>query len=551
MRDDSPDRCEWLPIVPTTDVPLMLGIAYVLAVEQLVAHDFLNRYTVGYDRLEAYLFGKTDGVAKSPEWAAGICHVDADRIRQLARAMASRRTMIMASWSVQRAENGEQPYWLAIALAAMLGQIGKPGGGFGFGYGAINGVGFPEVPFKLPSLPQLSSSIDSFIPVSRITDMLLNPGATYRYNGQTLEFPRIELIYWAGGNPFHHHQDLYRLRSAWQRPEVVIAHEAWWNGLARHADIVLPATLSFERNDIACTTSDPVVVAARKVVDCPVDAKDDYQIFSALADRLGCGSAFTEKRSEEDWLRFLYGKLQENAQSAGVDVPSFEDFWSTGTIDLKTSAKESVLFADFRNDPIGSALKTPSGKIEIFSQTISDFRAPGNPGHPVWIEPSEWRGAALANAYPLHLTSNQPKTKLHSQYDHSPHSRKSKIKEREPLKIHPADAARRSIANNDIVRVFNDRGAFLASAVLSDAVMEGVLQIATGAWFDPGLDNGSHPLEKHGNPNVVTHDRGSSEIAQSTSANSCLVQVELFLEEPPTITCYSAPQFIVAITNKL
>ena len=90
-------------------------------------------------------------------------------------------------------------------------------------------------------LPQGENEVESFIPVARIADMLLQPGARFDYNGRKLRYPDTRLIYWCGGNPFHHHQDLNRLVEAWQRPDTVIVHEPWWNALARHADIVLPA----------------------------------------------------------------------------------------------------------------------------------------------------------------------------------------------------------------------------------------------------------------------------------------------------------------------
>src|SRR5262249_61267502 len=79
------------------------------------------------------------------QWATAITGVDADTIRELARRAAATRSMITCAWSLQRAHHGEQPYWAAIVLAAMLGGIGLPGGGFGFGHGSTNGIGAPRV----------------------------------------------------------------------------------------------------------------------------------------------------------------------------------------------------------------------------------------------------------------------------------------------------------------------------------------------------------------------------------------------------------------------
>ena len=170
---------EWIAPVPGTDAALMLALCHVLDSEGLADRRFLDRYTVGYPRFAAYLRGDADGVPKTPEWAAALTGVAADRIRALARQMAAGRTLVTVSWSLQRAQHGEQPVWLGLVLAAMLGQIGLPGGGFGHGYGSTGDVGIPRR-LSAPRLPQGANGIDSYIPVARIADMLLHPGAGIR-----------------------------------------------------------------------------------------------------------------------------------------------------------------------------------------------------------------------------------------------------------------------------------------------------------------------------------------------------------------------------------
>ena len=132
---------EWIAPVPGTDAALMLALCHVLDSDGLADRRFLDRYTVGYPRFAAYLRGDADGVPKTPEWAAALTGIAAERIRALARQMAAGRTLVTVSWSLQRAEHGEQPVWLGLVLAAMLGQIGLPGGGFGHGYGSSGDVG--------------------------------------------------------------------------------------------------------------------------------------------------------------------------------------------------------------------------------------------------------------------------------------------------------------------------------------------------------------------------------------------------------------------------
>ncbi len=541
VRDDTADflEAEWLAPRPNTDTALMLGLAHTLFREGLHDEAFLDKYCTGFESFRAYLAGETDGQPKDPEWAAAKCGIPADTIRGLARRMAAARTLISVSWSLQRADHGEQPYWMAAVLAAMLGQIGLPGGGVGYGYGATASAGNPVKPIKRLTLPQGVNPVEPFIPVARITDMLLNPGEPFDYNGQRLRYPDIRLVYWCGGNPFHHHQDLNRLVEAWQRPETIIVHEPWWNPQARHADIVLPATTALERNDIGTQPADPMVFAMERAIPPVGGARNDYDIFSRLADRLGFGEGFTEGRSETDWLSHLYDTLRREFIREGVELPPFDAFWSAGHITLPTEGAEKVLLAKFREDPVTHRLPTPSGRIEIFSETIAGFGYDDCPGHPAWIEPAEWLGGEKAARFPLHLISNQPATRLHSQYDPGAVSVNSKVQGREPLLIHPATAAARGIEDGTVVRVHNDRGACLAGARVTDSVAPDVVVLATGAWFDPETAGG---LERHGNPNVLTLDKGTSRLAQGPISQTALVEVQAFDGDLPEVQAFTPPE---------
>ncbi len=276
---------EWIAPVPGTDVALMLALCHVLDSDGLADRRFLDRYTVGYPRFAAYVRGDADGVPKTPEWAAALTGIPAERIRALSLQMAAARTLVTVSWSLQRAEHGEQPVWLGLVLAAMLGQIGLPGGGFGPGYGSSGDVGNARR-MSAPHLPQGVNGIDSYIPVARIADMLLHPGAGYDYDGQRRRYPDVKLVYWCGGNPFHHHQDLARLREAFARPQTVVVHDPFWTATARHADIVLPSTMSLERDDIGVGGNDSTLFAMPQLAEPYAQARDDYATFAAW--RAGC-----------------------------------------------------------------------------------------------------------------------------------------------------------------------------------------------------------------------------------------------------------------------
>ena len=542
-RDDMPEfvGAEWLAPRPNTDTALMLGLAHTLVAEGLHDADFLARYTVGYDGFEAYLMGRDDGQAKDAVWAASIAGIEAETIRSLARRMAASRTMVTASYSLQRGEHGEQPFWMTVTLAAMLGQIGLPGGGFGLGYGSIAGLGMPRGPIVVPRLSLGENATGSFIPVARIADMLLEPGGAYDFDGEKRNYPDIRLVYWAGGNPFHHHQDLNRLIEAWRRPETIIVHEPWWTATARHADIVLPATTTLERNDIGAGDRDRFLVAMHQAIPPVGEARNDFDIFAGLAGRLGFAESYTEGRDEMGWLRHLYEVARQQAARHQLTWPDFESFWEAGHVAVPEPAEPQILFHAFRQDPEANPLKTPSGRIEIGSETIAGFGYDDCPGRPTWLEPEEWLGASKAENYPLHMLSNQPSTRLHSQMDQGRVARADKIRGREPVLLSTTDAAARGIADGDVVRVFNDRGEVLAGARLTEAMRPGVVQLPTGAWYDPAEPGALGSLDKHGNPNVLTRDVGTSKLAQGPSAQSALVEIERYDGTLPEITAFHPP----------
>ncbi|MFM7610039.1 MAG: molybdopterin-dependent oxidoreductase, partial [Alphaproteobacteria bacterium] len=371
--------------------------------------------------------------------------------------------MLTATWSLQRADYGEQPYWMLTALAAMLGLIGKPGQGVAFGYGSVNGMGHPrrEVPsFAMPATPNPTGF---FIPVARITEMLENPGGDHHFNGRVLQFPDTRIIWWAGGNPFHHHQDLNRMLRAWAQAETIIVQEPWWTSLARHADIVLPATTTLERNDIASSGRDRFLRAMHKAIEPVGQARNDHDMLADIAEELGYRERFTEQRNEEAWLRHLFENWRRHCARMGQETPDFDTFWEKGfwEADAPARGEEYTQFAEFAADPEANPLDTPSGKVELFSETIASFGYDDAPGHPVWIAPREWLGAAGAKRHPLHLLSFQPATRLHGQLDTGRISAANKIAGREPIMLNPEDAAARGLKDGDIVRVFNDRGACL------------------------------------------------------------------------------------------
>ncbi|XXA98866.1 molybdopterin guanine dinucleotide-containing S/N-oxide reductase (plasmid) [Rhizobium sp. YTUHZ044] len=539
LRSDLPEEAnaEWVSCMPGSDTALMMAIVHTLVVEGNHDRAFLDRYTSGWPIFERYLLGEADGQPKDAEWAATLTGVSADGIIVLARRLAGKRALIVVSHSLQRAEHGEQPVWMGMVLAAALGQIGLPGGGYGYALGAVAYYGRRYNAVPIPTLSQGSNGVSDFIPVARIADMLLHPGETYRFNGETRTYPKIKLVYWAGGNPFHHHQDLNRLRKAFARLDTLVVHELAWTATARHADVVLPCTMTLEREDIGANSNDPLLVPMHPIVSPYGEARDDYAIFADLAERLGAREAFTEGRSVRQWLEHLYEETRAGLVEKGLPAPSFEEFWAGEGLLMPQQPDDGGYLRAFRNDPDAHPLPTPSGKLQIYSERIASFGEADCPGHPTWL------GSVYlpTEKTPFVLIANQPKTRLHSQLDFGGHSVASKHRGREVATMNPEDAAGRGICEGDIIKLSNERGACLAGITLSDSVRPGVIQLATGAWYDPADPNEEKSLCVHGNPNVLTRDIGTSALAQGCTGQLTNVQVERFDGNLPEIRAFDRP----------
>lgn len=534
-QDSDYPGADWWAIRPGTDTALLLALAHTLWSEGLQDEGFLARCTSGWPNFRDYLSGASDGVAKTADWAAPLCDLDAARIRVLARDMAAHRTMIALNWGMQRADHGEQPLWAGLALAAMLGQIGQAGTGFAFGYGSTTAVGRPAKLYDWPSLPQGRNPVADFIPVARIADMLEHPGGPYSYNLTERVYPDIRLVWWAGGNPFHHHQDLLRLERAWRRPETVIVQDHSWTATARRADIVLPATTPLERDDLMLSRRDPALIYMSRRMDPMGVALDDHEILRRIGAHLGVEEAFTEGRDTEGWLRWLWEGTCEQAARHGVDLPSFDQFRNMGRFDMPDAAEVRILLQDFAADPARHPLPSESGKITLYNSAIAQANLPDCPGHPTWMPPFE----SLLDAPEgmLHLISGQPDTRLHSQNDRGAESQSDKIAGREPCYLHPDTARALDVTEGTVIKIWNARGACLAGLRLTTRIRPDCIALATGAWFDPDPAG----LEQAGNPNVLTRDVGCSTLSQGNSAHTALVRIGPWTGDLPALSVAQPP----------
>ncbi|ANQ56495.1 trimethylamine-N-oxide reductase TorA [Vibrio parahaemolyticus] len=545
-----------LYINPMTDVAFMLAVAHVLYNESLYDKKFIDTYCLGFEEFIQYVQGKTkDKVEKTPEWAAAICGVKADKIREFARMLVSGRTQILMGWCIQRQEHGEQPYWAAAVVAAMVGQIGLPGGGISYGH-HYSSIGVPSTGFAGPGgfprnldqgmKPKWDNNdfngYSRTIPVARWIDCLLEPGKEINYNGGKVKLPDFKMMVISGCNPWHHHQDRNRMKKAFRKLQTVVTIEFAWTATCRFSDIVLPACTQWERNDIDVygSYSNKGLIAMHRLVDPLFQSKPDFQIMSELTQRFGRREEYTRGMSEMEWIESLYNDCKK-ANEGKFEMPEFNEFWEKSVLDFG-EGKPWVRHADFRKDPELNPLGTPSGFIEITSRKIGRYGYEHCQEHPMWFEKSERsHGGPGSDKYPFWLQSCHPDKRLHSQMCESEEFRATyAVQGREPVYINPIDAKAKGIKDGDLVRVFNGRGQLLAGAVLTDSYPRGVIRIEEGAWYGP-LNEKEGAICTYGDPNTLTQDIGSSELAQATSANTCIVDFEKFTGKVPPVTSFGGP----------
>ena len=240
--------------------------------------------------------------------------------------------------------------------------------------------------------PRALNPVSTFIPVAAVSDMLLHPGEPFDYNGRRLTYPDIKLRVLGRRQPVSpppEHPPAAAGAAPGSTPSSCTTRTG--RAMAKHADIVVPSTTSFERDDYSGSAQRPAADGdARSWPSRTRSPATTTTRSPRWRDRLGFGEQFTEGRTARQWLRTLYEKWSAELD---FEVPTFDEFWRAGRLRLPTEDGLTLL-ADFRADPVAHRLGTPSGRIEIFSADIDGFGYDDCAGHPTWYEPTEWLGGA-------------------------------------------------------------------------------------------------------------------------------------------------------------
>jgi DmsA/YnfE family anaerobic dimethyl sulfoxide reductase A subunit len=500
---------QWIPIRPGTDAAVLLAMAYVIIKEHLHDQDFIDNYTVGFDRFKDDLLGLNDGRPKSPEWAEAISTVKAETIALLARAYAGTKPSALAtSIGPGRTAYGEQYHRAAAALEIITGNW-QPQNWLPSPWKTKYNPQFASppnpveegAPPRLKALPYRGASVNSSarVNVSLFADAILK--------GRAGGYPNdYKMVWLSNTNYLNQLGEVNKTVKAFQQLEFSLVTEQFMTPTAKFADIVLPVCTFLERSDISAPRGGGLYGVLNKAVEPLGESRSQLQICQALALKLGI-TDYGDK-SDEEWVKDMVTKIAEE-----VDLPAFESLREQGTYRVKAEAAGPRK----NGKPLFPSFRTPSGKIEIFSEIAARIKDPRIPVLPTYMETWESLNDPLTEEYPLQLITPHFKRRAHSQFDNLPWLRELQT---QAVTINTVDAEVRGIRPGDLVRVFNDRGEVRIPAKVTERIMPGVVALPQGAWYDPdekGVDYG-------GCANVLTKNVISP--GGAFTPHTALVQVE-------------------------
>jgi anaerobic dimethyl sulfoxide reductase subunit A len=513
---------KWIPIIPGTDVAMMVAIAYVILKEKLHDQQFLDKYTIGFEYFRNYVMGDEDGIPKTPEWAEKITSVPATVIKDLALEYATTKpAALMDCQGPARSAIGELYNRCAMTLTAMTGNVGVHGGSAA---GGLMGIPYGHMFFRAGIPPPKRNPIEEGLKSVRGSlDLQLRFQARCHTNkifdailkGKEEGYPfDVKFAWFVNNNFLNQLGNANKSAEALRKLEFMVISELWLTPTAKFADIILPVSSIAERNDLTRPwPSGPYFTFANKAIEPLGECKTDLRIAEELADKLGIED-FVKYPDEDKTLKAMIKMTGDTRK----EIKDYEKFKQEGIHRVKLE-ESYVAFKNQIEDIENNPFETPSGKIEIYSERIAKLNDPENPPIPKYMERWEGRYDPLTKKYPLQLLSPHPKNRVHSEL-----FLVEWLKEVDPhvAWVNPIDAEPRGIKDGDEILVYNDRGKLTIKAWLTERIIPGVISIFEGAWYDPD-ENG---IDRGGCVNTLTKDAYSP--GGASALKSCLVELKKF-----------------------
>jgi anaerobic dimethyl sulfoxide reductase subunit A len=504
---------QWIPIRPGTDAAVLLAMAYVILTEKLEDTSFIEKYVEGFDRFQDHIFGKAGGPTMTPQWAEAISAVPAQTIVELARNYAlTKPATLVTSIGPGRTAYGEQYHRAAAALEIITGKLqfenwvssSSRGPQFHPPFPVVSNAVEEGAPPRATALPYRGSSVNSSarVNISLFAEAILK-GKAGGYNHD------YKMLWLSNTNYLNQLGEINKTVRAFKQLEFILVTEQFMTASARLADIILPVCTFLEREDILAPRGGGVYAVLNRVIEPLGESRSQLRICQDLAPRLGIND-YGNKNDRE----IVEGIVKE--LSGQVDLPDLEELRKQGLVRAATPQKEGTGSAD-QEKPPSPRFRTPSGKIELFSEIAAGIKDPLLPPLPTYIETWESLKDPLAEKYPLQLITPHFKRRAHSQFDNLPWLRELQDQE---VSINTVDADFRRIRQGDLVRVFNERGEVRIPARVTERIRPGVVSLPQGAWYDPdekGIDRG-------GSANVLTRNQISP--GGAFTPHTALVQVE-------------------------
>ncbi|HGN0868503.1 TPA: DMSO/selenate family reductase complex A subunit [Providencia alcalifaciens] len=531
---------EWIPIYPGTDAALVAALGYVMIQEGLTDEEFLKNYCVGWDEstlpasaprnasYKDYILGNgPDGIAKTPEWASKLTGISVSRIIQLAREIGNaQRAWISQGWGLQRTENGEQACRSIMMLPIMSGNIGRSGTNTGL-WG--NSFAYPVAGFGLPN------PVKALIPTYMWSEAIVRGKELTAENGGIKGVDKlnndIKFMWCYSSNVIgNQHGDLnktHEILSDESKCEFILVWDNHDTPSAKYADLLLPDVTTVETNDLInnsyASGAYHYLVRLQNAIEPLWENRPNYDVLVEIAEKMGVKDQFTEGRTYAEWIEFCYNKTREKMPH----LPEFSETDGAGIIDRKfLNSAENVALKSFRDDPVNNPLKTPSGKIEIYSEKLAERvknwelpegqRIPAIPEYCVNKEGVEAQAAQKKHS--LLMTGFHDKGHVHSTYYNV-----AMLREAIPHQfwLNPIDAQERGLKNGDLAEIFNDRGRIQIKVKVTERVLPGVIAVPQGAWRTLNTEG----LDVGGCINTLT-SHVPSPLAKGTPQHTNLVEVK-------------------------